>query len=84
MIYPIYVIKDAKIGFMNPTVDQNDMTAVRNLRVAMADDHSVIKLHASDFSLYKIGNFDTESGIIDSFSSPEFIADAVTLKEDFE
>lgn len=82
MVYPIFVIKDSKVGFMNPAVDQNDFTAIRNLRVAMSDDHSIIKLHASDFSLYKIGTFDSESGIIDAFPSPEFVADAISLKED--
>ena len=30
MKYPIYSIRDAKTGFMSPTVDMNDPAAVRN------------------------------------------------------
>lgn len=81
MIYPIFVMKDLKKGFMSPTVDLNEASALRQFHMAMVDDHSVIRVHHEDFSLYKIGEFDNESGIINAFYSPEFIADATSLVE---
>ena len=81
MIYPIFVMKDLKKGFMSPTVDLNEASALRTFHMAMIDDHSVIKVHHEDFALYKIGEFDSESGVIDAYSSPVFIADASSLVE---
>ena len=54
MIYPIFVIKDNKIGYMTPTIDNNEQTAVRRFHMSMISDDSVIKVHAEDFALYKI------------------------------
>lgn len=83
MIYPMFVIRDSKIGYLTPIMlENNDATALRNFSTMLADDHSVIKLHASDFSLYRIGSFDTESGIVDSLDAPLFIADAVSIVQE--
>ena len=73
MKFGIYCIKDNINGFMTPTLDNNDPSAVRNFANAMTNTKSLFYTHPSDFSLYKVGEFDTDSGIIDSYNSPVFI-----------
>lgn len=75
MKYPVYAIRDVHTGFMSPTVDQNDATATRNFRHACLDSSSLFKSHPEHFSLYRIGEFDTETGSIVP-CLPEHIFDA--------
>lgn len=65
MIYGVYSIRDVKTGFMTPTVDQNDDSAARNFYHAVANSDGILFTYASDFALYHIGNFDSDTGIID-------------------
>lgn len=79
MTYGIYAIKDSLNGFMSPIVDSNDPSAVRNFAHAMSDNKSVFYTHPSDFTLYKLGEYDSESGFIESFSTPQFIESGSTV-----
>lgn len=65
MIYRVYSIRDRLTGFMSPVLEQSDMVAIRNFRMACDSqkrDMSIIAFNPSDFSLYHIADFDTESG----------------------
>ena len=64
MKYPMYSIRDAKVGFMTPTIDQNDAAASRNFEHAVLNAASLMNSHPGDYALYRIGEFDTESGAI--------------------
>lgn len=75
MKYPMYSIRDAKVGFMTPTVDQNDAAAARNFEHAVLNSASLMNSHPADYSLYKIGEFDTESGAVVP-CLPEHVIDA--------
>lgn len=66
MILGIYCIRDAKVGWLTPTVDQNDATAARNFVHAMKNSQSILYTHPKDFDLWKIGQFDTDKGQIES------------------
>ena len=57
MIYPIYSIQDALVGFQSPTLMNNDAFAMR----AFKENFEDVK-NAADYSLWKIGDFDTETG----------------------
>lgn len=81
MIHGIYVIKDEKVGFLNVMQDVNDFSAVRNFRFAMTKTDSLYNANRSDFKLYKIGNFDTTSGMIDVFDTLQLVADGASIKE---
>lgn len=76
MKYPIYSIRDAKVGFMTPTLDQNDAAAARNFEHAILNADSLMNSHPADYSLYRIGDFDTESGAITG-CMPVHVMDAV-------
>ena len=59
MVYPIYSINDALVGFQTPTIQNNDAVAMRNFKEAFSDVGT-----PADFSLFKIGAFDTDTGEI--------------------
>lgn len=75
MKYPVYSIRDAKTGFMTPSVDMNDASAARNFEHAVMNSASLMNSHPGDYALYCIGEFDTESGEIVS-CLPRHISDA--------
>lgn len=64
MITGIYAIKDAKSTFMPCTVDVNDSTAIRNFEHAVRQQDSILASHPNDFALFKVGEFDNETGMI--------------------
>lgn len=71
----VYVVRDVKSTFMTPTVDQNDSVAVRNFAHAIMTSGSVISSHKEDFELYKIGEYDNETGFIVPFDVRELVAE---------
>lgn len=64
MPYGLYAIKDAKNGFMFPQTDANDETAIRNFSNALRDENSLLYRYCNDFSLWKVGEFNSETGEI--------------------
>ena len=71
----LYCIKDAKIGFMSPVVEQNDAAALRNFSQAVNETGSLMHYCPNDFALFKVSDFDTDAGIL-AIPSPILIADA--------
>ena len=65
MKYFIYTIKDELNGYLNITLDQNDATAQRNFTYAIQNDKQMYNTK-KDFSLWCIGEYDTEKGIVDT------------------
>jgi len=81
MRYPLYSIKDDLIGFGVPFVGDNDPVAVRYFGQAVSQEGSVYSLNKSNFSLYKVGEFDTDSGEV--FPSDRvYVCSALDFKED--
>ena len=66
MIYSIYVVRDLKTGFMTPTTDFNDASARRNFEHAVMQRNSLMYTHAEDYELFKIGQYDSDTGYIES------------------
>lgn len=62
MIYGVYSMRDVKTGFMQPTLEQNDDAAARSFYHAVSTSEGILFTYASDFFLFKIGEFDTDSG----------------------
>lgn len=60
----IYAIKDMKTCFINPHWDYNDQSAIRNFRQAVNMKDTQMNFNPADFSLYRIGTFDNECGLI--------------------
>lgn len=75
MKFNVYAIRDVHTGFMSPTIDVSDQSAIRNFAHAVMQEHSLMHTHAPDYSLYRIGVFESESGVIESIL-PEHIFEA--------
>lgn len=71
MIFHMYSIRDRLVGFMTPTIEQSDPVAMRNFQMACDSakrDRSLMAFRPSDYSLYRIADFDSDSGeLIPSF-----------------
>ncbi len=76
MIYGLYSIRDAKTAFMPLTVDVNDASACRNFEHAVRQPESLLYSHPADYALYRVGSFDTDSGVVTSFPVPIQLLDA--------
>lgn len=84
MKFGIYCVRDIKSGFQTPTAQVNDAVAVRGFASAVLNSDSVLFTHASDFALYKVADFDADTGRITPLDLPvELIrASAVLLQKE--
>lgn len=76
MIFGVYSVRDHLTGFMTPVLEQNEAVAVRNFSMAcdrMKAESSVMAWKPSDFALYQIGSFDSESGLIAPVQPPVLV-----------
>ena len=71
----LYSIKDAKTGFMTPVLEQGDPAALRNFSAAVSKSDCIMHQYPNDFALYKVANWDTDTGV-DPVLSPILIVDA--------
>lgn len=58
MKMPLYSIRDVLNGYSVPMVDVNDNTAIRNFKFSLSGD-PVLGANASDYELYRLGEYDT-------------------------
>lgn len=71
MKYGIYSIRDAAANvFTAPTIDITDESAIRAFSQAVNNAGSMMNYCPSDFSLYRLGTLDVESGSIDPIAPP--------------
>lgn len=82
MKYGVYAIRDALTGFLTPTVDLNDASAMRNFEHAVTTSGTVLESHPMDYDLCCLGTFDSDSGHIESLDPVRVVAsgNAVSLK----
>lgn len=81
MKYPVYSIRDTRANnFGFPQVDINDDTAERNFGYAM-NGEGVMNFRPQDYDLYKIGEFDTLTGVFEPIGIPEFVVSGTTVLE---
>lgn len=73
MILGIYSIRDNLTGFLTPVVEQNDAAARRNFEHAIMNPQSLMHSHVSDYDLYKLGYFDTETGVLEQAEPIEMV-----------
>lgn len=79
----VFAIKDKLVGFTNLWLDQSTNVAKRGFMHSMqyAAESDVRFSNPSDYSLYRLGHFETESGLITLLSVPEFICEGVRRDE---
>lgn len=76
MKFGIYAVRDVKVGFQSISVQPNDAAAVRGFESTVINSDSVLSTHSEDFSLYKLGEFDAESGRITALDLPVQLIEA--------
>lgn len=58
----VYAIRDARIGFMTPILEENDASAIRGFQNAVMAREGYFANFASEYDLYRIGQFDSDQG----------------------
>lgn len=76
MKFGVYSIRDVRSGFLTPTIEMSDTVAVRNFSHAVMKGDSLLQSFSSEYDLYKIGDFDTDSGLITPITPIEFLVSA--------
>lgn len=66
MIKNVYAIRDARVGFMTPIIEENDACAMRGFENAVLARDGYFANFASDYDLYRLGSFDSDSGQFDN------------------
>lgn len=76
----IYCLRDRKVGFLTPVLAQNDDLAMRDVANALRrGTGTLIDTHPEDFSLYCVGEFDQDTGVITSMAVPACICEVTSL-----
>lgn len=78
MIKTFYSLKDELVGFNAPMLMENDDVAIRNLAGALRSNEE-LTFNAKDYSLYKLGTLDTETGSIQAFPLPVKVIDVTAI-----
>lgn len=79
MIFELYTIKDELSEYGFPMTFQNRGIAERYFQ-NLTETDTMIKNNPSDFSLWKIGKFDTENGKIETLETPKLVIRAKGIK----
>lgn len=84
MVKGVYSIKDEKVGFTNLFLDDSDGAACRGFAFSVSNSNGIIGFCPADFSLYKVGDFDIQSGVFTPLKSYLYLMSgiqAVPVKE---
>lgn len=76
MKFGVYAVRDVKVGFQSISVQPNDAVAIRGFESTVINSDSVLFTHAEDFSLFKLGQFDADSGRLIPLDLPVQLVDA--------
>ena len=74
----LYAIKDVKSGFSDPCTQVNDAVASRSFERQVPRMSDELGIPLSDFQLWRLGQFDVDSGMLIP-ATPELILDGATL-----
>ena len=69
MKFGVYAMKDNLSGFLTPTFEVNDDVAMRNFAYAVSHKDTLLYAEKKDFDLYKIGEYDSETGHLEPLES---------------
>lgn len=77
----VYSIRDSKTCYMPTFCDDSDSSAIRGFAFSLKNGDGIIGFAPGDFSLFRVGTFDTVSGTIIP-CTPEFLCDGLSCRED--
>lgn len=64
MKFPLYAVRDSLVGFGMPIIRDNDAVASRSFEYDFNRDDSPYRVHSEEYSLFHIGEYDTDTGDI--------------------
>lgn len=81
MNIPVYSIKDHKGTFMDLMLSTHDQFAIRSFAQAVNADpvKSMFAFAPGDYDLFKVAEFDSESGIVTPINPIEFVVNGGSL-----
>lgn len=77
MLLKCYSIKDEQSGFRLPMISGSDGDIKRTFLIECRNPDSLMHKMPEDFSLYAIGEWDTENGKMINYEIPKLIERAV-------
>ena len=73
MILKIFTVYDSKVeAYMTPFFERSSGSAIRGFEQTCLDGKSSFSLYASDYTLFEIGTYDDETGMVEAY--PSFIS----------
>lgn len=84
MKFNIYSMRDQFSGYIQPTFEQNDNIAIRNFSFAINKKDTLLYANPKHFDLYKIGEFDTDTGKVKSMEPTLIVTGLSVLEQDNE
>lgn len=80
-IFIVTCVHDAKVGaYLSPTFARTRGEAIRAFSDACQDQNSHLARHAEDFTLFVMGGFDDQKGILIPDSTPMPLCKALDFK----
>jgi len=77
----IFSVFDSKAdAFLTPFFSRNHLTAMRDFQQAATDESHQFHIHAGDFLLFCLGEFDDETGHITPTTAPENLGSALQFR----
>lgn len=75
MVMVIASMKDELNGFMNLFLEKSNDIVKRNFMhtLAVAEPSSLFYSHPEDYSVWVVGTFDSDTGVVDLYATPELI-----------
>lgn len=78
----IFAVYDKKAAaYLQPFYFPQKGQAIRAFEDSVKDPQSAFAKHPADYSLFKIGEYDDQTGQIKAATNPEFIEEAINLTE---
>lgn len=81
MIYPLYSIRDIKGDYFSPRIEQNEPSAIRSFAFTVNTPGTTIHSFPEDYQLFRVGDFDSDTGRLLPLANPEFVVSASAVFE---
>jgi hypothetical protein len=82
MVLKVYSIRDSKGEVFNqPFFQKTHGEAERSFSRLVKDESSTLAAYPEDFDLYYLGEYDDQTGLIDSLDTPQHMIKAVQCVE---
>lgn len=81
MKFKIFCMRDQLSGFLSPTFELNENIAIRNFSYAINKKDSLYYANPAHFDLYHIGEFDTDTGVLEK-TEPTIVVTGVSVLQE--